>query len=93
MKYITNAKLVLETGILWDAVLAMEGDRIVAYGTAPQIEIPEDAEVIDAKGLYVGPGFVDIHVHGCGNSLFWKEPENAAKYFREMYSNLKQDFI
>ena len=52
MRYIINAKLVLETGILWNAYLAMDGGRIVSYGLASEIEIPKDAEVIDAEGLY-----------------------------------------
>lgn len=33
------------------------------------IDVP-DAEVIDASGLFVAPGFVDIHVHGGGNADF-----------------------
>ena len=81
MRYIKNAKLVLETGILWDGVLAMDGDRIAAYGPVSEIEIPEDGEVIDAKGLYVGPGFVDIHVHGGGDAVFDQEPEKVVEFF------------
>lgn len=81
MRYIKNAKIVLQTGILWDGVLAMDGERIAAYGAASEVEIPEGAEVIDAKGLYVGPGFVDIHVHGGGDALFETEPEKVLKYF------------
>ena len=79
--YIKNAKLVLETGIIWDGVLKIEGDRIVAYGDKTEIEIPEDAEVLDAKGLYVGPGFVDIHVHGGGGAVFTKDTEAAVRHF------------
>jgi len=30
---------------------------------APHIEAPKDAEVIDATGKYVFPGFIDPHVH------------------------------
>ena len=81
MKYIKNAKLVLETGILWDAVLAVEGDRIAAYGPASEMEIPVGADVMDANGLYVGPGFVDIHVHGGGENLFTDNPEAVVNHF------------
>lgn len=81
MRYIKNAKLVLETGILWDAVLVLDGDRIGGYGISSEMEIPIDAEIIDAKGLYVGPGFVDIHVHGGGDYVFSKAPEMAAEHF------------
>ena len=33
-------------------------------GLVPPGEIPAGAEIIDAGGLYVSPGFVDIHIHG-----------------------------
>ena len=38
----------------------IDGDRIVAI--EPHIECP-DARVLDAEGLIVAPGLVDIHVH------------------------------
>ena len=60
MKAIVNGKLVFPEKIE-DGVLLIEGDKIVASG---KVEIPEGAEIIDAKGLYVGPGFVDQHSHG-----------------------------
>ncbi len=81
MKLIKNAKLVLETGILWDAYLVIDGDRIVSYGPSSELKESVDAEVIDAKGLYVGPGFVDIHVHGGGDYFFGTEPEKAVWHF------------
>ena len=36
---------------------------------------------MDAKGKYLGPGFVDIHVHGGGGHLFFQEPEGACEHF------------
>jgi len=65
---IENAQIVLENGILWDGVLLLEGERILSYGSAREMkgQIPADAVRIDAQGAYVGPGFVDIHVHGGG---------------------------
>lgn len=29
-----------------------------------QVTIPDDAKVIDLKGLNVSPGFIDLHIHG-----------------------------
>ena len=79
MLYIKNANIVLENGILWDAALAVENGRIAAYGA--DLAIPEGAQVIDAGGKYLGPGFVDIHVHGGGGYSTVLEPIDAAKWF------------
>ncbi|MBQ1936103.1 MAG: N-acetylglucosamine-6-phosphate deacetylase [Clostridia bacterium] len=61
MKAIVNGKLVF-TDRICDGVLLMENGKIVASGE--NVTIPENAEVIDAKGLYVGPGLLDQHLHG-----------------------------
>ena len=66
MTAIKNAQIVLERGILWDGVIIVEDSKIKEFGSHRDIEIPVGAEVIDANGAYVGPGFVDIHVHAGG---------------------------
>ena len=81
MVCIHNAKVVLETGILFDGVVLLDGDRIAAVGERRTTEIPSDCEMIDAKGAYVGPGFVDIHVHGGNGHMFDAEPLQAAEHF------------
>lgn len=78
---IENAKVVLENGILFDGVILVDGDRIVDVKSRSTAGIPESVERFDAGGLYVGPGFVDIHVHGGGGYMFHTEPEKAAKHF------------
>jgi len=78
-KAIINAQIVLETGIIWDGTLITEDEEILAFGT--NIEIPEDAEIIDAEGAYVGPGFVDIHVHGGDGCHTVVDPIPAAEHF------------
>ena len=78
---ITNAHLVLESGILFDGAMLVADGRIAAFGKQRELSIPEGAEVIDAQGAYVGPGFVDIHVHGCDNCSTCLDPESAGKYF------------
>ena len=78
---IINGNLVLENGILYDGILLIEDGRIAGFGPKRDVEIPADAEIVDAQGAYVGPGFVDIHVHaGGGYSTCW-EPEKAAQHF------------
>jgi len=59
---IRHGKIVDGTGNPWFyGDVAIRGDRVVAVG-----HFPKDATaktVIDAKGLVVAPGFIDIHSH------------------------------
>ena len=81
MVCIHNAKVVLETGILFDGAILLDGDRIAWVGERREAEIPADCQMIDAEGAYVGPGFVDIHVHGGNGHMFDAEPLQAAEHF------------
>lgn len=81
MYFIENAKLVLEDGIIWDGAIVTDGAVIAAAGERSDTAVPENAEHIDAGGRYVGPGFVDIHVHGGNGCLFSENPEGAAEHF------------
>lgn len=80
MQYIINAKIVLEHGILWDGVLGIENGRIALCAPARECTIPTSSQALDAQGAYVGPGFVDIHVHGRG-AYFYEEPEKETAFF------------
>ncbi len=47
-----------------DAVVVMQGDRILAAGPAGSTPVPQaTARVIDATGLYIMPGLIDLHIH------------------------------
>ncbi len=49
----------------WAQALAVKGDRIVAIGSGAEVAKLTSAatQVIDAKGQFVVPGFIDSHVH------------------------------
>jgi N-acetylglucosamine-6-phosphate deacetylase len=49
-----------------DAVILVEGSKIVALGHRDQVSVPEGALDYVAAGLTTVPGFVDIHIHGAG---------------------------
>ena len=79
MNAIINARAVLPGGVVDNAVILHEDGRIVAAGR--NVEIPAGTEVLDAKGMWVGPGFVDIHVHGDGGAWCWEDnPEMVAPH-------------
>ena len=46
-----------------DAVILIEGKRIVAIGKHGAIDVPAGAKVIDATGKYIIPGLIDTNVH------------------------------
>lgn len=70
MKAITNTKLIMEDGLIFDGVVLFENDVILAADWAENVTIPEGCEIIDAGGKYTAPGLVDIHCHGAG--YYWR---------------------
>jgi imidazolonepropionase len=58
----TGAEL-RELSIIENATLLCRDGRIEAVGRASELAIPPDAEIVDAGGRIVLPGFVDAHTH------------------------------
>ena len=65
---ITNGKIITPFRIIPKGTVLIEGNKIVAVQEG-DINSGEATE-IDANGLYVSPGFIDIHVHGGGGFDF-----------------------
>ncbi len=61
MKAIIGGKIILKDRILEGSALLYSD---VIEGIVPLGSVPEDAEIIDAKGGYVAPGLIDMHIHG-----------------------------
>ena len=80
MKAIVNATLVMHDHLIPEAYLLIENGRIAAFGEMRGWEIPGDCEVIDAGGLFVGPGMIDIHTHASDRVFFVDDPVAAAQY-------------
>ncbi len=64
IKVFTGAKIIPVSGEPIDTgVLVIENKKIKAVGPENEIDVPEDAEVIDASGKVIMPGLVDSHSH------------------------------
>ena len=65
---IVNARIITPQTIIDNGSILVTGEKITAVNER-NIEA-DDAMTIDAKGQYVSPGFIDIHVHGgCGHDF------------------------
>ena len=75
---INHVTLVMADHLIPNATLLAENGVICGFGQ--KVDIPADAQVIDGKGLYLGPGLVDIHTHAGGEHWFNREPGKAARH-------------
>ncbi|HLX46336.1 MAG TPA: amidohydrolase family protein [Bryobacteraceae bacterium] len=46
-----------------DAVVIVDGARIAAAGPRGAVKVPSGATIVDAKGRFITPGFIDTNVH------------------------------
>jgi len=67
------ADIVFLNGVVWTVnpeqpraeAVAIKGEKIIAVGSSPDLQklIGEETEVIDLKGRFLLPGFIDSHTH------------------------------
>lgn len=85
-KYVIhNARVVLENRVLEGGSVWVEDGRISAVGTPEDVRRAEDGSAaVDARGLFLGPGFVELHIHGCGDIGFEFPRSDAASYLGQV---------
>lgn len=72
---IYNGDIITPYRIIKSGSVLIEGNKILQV-SAGDIDAP-NAEAIDAKGKYIAPGFIDIHVHGGGGHDFMDDNMEA----------------
>ncbi len=82
---------------LHGATVLIGGRKIVAVGSSEVLKAPPGAEVVDASGMTILPGLIDVHVHldiiGHADYRHWHEtyrsryPEIMAIAARQLVSN------
>ena len=83
---ISNGRIITPYRLIPNGTVVVTGGRITEIGEG-NIKVPGAVE-LDAKGNYISPGFIDIHVHGGGGhdfmdgtaDAFLKIAETHARY-------------
>jgi imidazolonepropionase-like amidohydrolase len=72
---ITNGFLIDGTGSdpIVGVVIIIEEEYIKSVGILSSTDIPDKAEIIDAQGYYILPGFINTHVHNAYHESNLKE--------------------
>lgn len=66
---IFNGRVITPEKIVENGSILIDNGKIVEI-TRGAIESSENIQVVDAKGAYIAPGFIDIHIHGGGGFDF-----------------------
>ena len=74
---LVGARVLASDGRSWidDAVVRIDGDRIVAVGPRALTPVPEDAKRIDVDGKWIVPGLIDAHVHFFQSGGLYTRPD------------------
>ncbi|MBN1554075.1 MAG: N-acetylglucosamine-6-phosphate deacetylase [Phycisphaerae bacterium] len=73
-----NARVVLPDGLGENLSVKIEGGKIARVGPTAEPQADDDTFVIDAKGMYLSPGFIDLHIHGLREFLVDRGPGDLA---------------
>jgi N-acetylglucosamine-6-phosphate deacetylase len=77
MKLFTNAKVILPDGIYENGFLIEDEGKILETGLMYGVPRGGILETVACDGLYLAPGFIDIHCHGGGGHDFMDGTQEA----------------
>ena len=61
---LARGKIITPLREICPGAVLVEGDTIRDLGPAEKVDAPTNARVIDVKGSWIAPGFIDLHLHG-----------------------------
>ncbi|MGO1719291.1 MAG: amidohydrolase family protein, partial [Luteimonas sp.] len=82
----TNARIVTmrdaedSQEVIENGTIVLDGNTIAAVGAAGEVQVPAGANVIDAAGKTIVPGYIDVHAHASHFGQGVVPQENWAYY-------------
>ena len=87
MKGIINGKILLEDEngrfAPQERMVLLFDEKIIQAAPANYFAASQVEELIDAQGLYVSPGFINSHIHGCAGADTMDEDDDALQKIAE----------
>ncbi|OJJ23312.1 amidohydrolase [marine bacterium AO1-C] len=80
-----NARIITmkDNEVIENGTIIVEKNKIKEIGKADAVKIPAGAEVIDAQGKTIMPGFIDAHAH-LGTFRYGLSPQKQWSYFANL---------
>lgn len=74
---LVNGKLITPFREIDSGCILIKGEFIEKIGKVDEIKIPDDTKIVDVGGMYISPGFIDLHFHGAfgGSAMACKEKD------------------
>jgi imidazolonepropionase-like amidohydrolase len=58
-----------------NSAIVITGDQIESIGDSDETKIPDGAQIIDCKGKFILPGYIDTHVHFFQSGDIYTRPD------------------
>ncbi len=82
----TGAKIITPFKIVKNGILTTKGNKIYQIGTKDNIKLSPKIKIVDVKGKYITPGFIDLLVHGgAGGYGFSDESDKSIKKISQYF--------